>query len=120
MNSEVPNNEINNNNNYVLNRNRSKYNLRKSTSLNKNFSFWNTICFTVCIPNTKKRNFINLIAKLIDNKLSIEYFLEFTNNFEILKKLTLKEEEYENFDKLPNLNLDEQLKEFNILNKINT
>ena len=51
---------------------------------------------------------------MIDNKVSVEYFLEFTNNFEILKKITLDENERENFNNLPFLTLEEQLNQFEI------
>lgn len=68
----------------------------------------------MCIPNLKKRSFISLASKVIDNKLSIGYFLELSTNFEILKKKLLDQEEFQNFNKLPFLSLEEQLKEFNI------
>lgn len=49
---------------------------------------------------------------LIDNKLSVEYILELSNNFELLKRKVLTEEEYEQFDKLPYFKLEEQMREF--------
>ena len=56
-----------------------------------------------------------MISSLIDKKLSLESFLQLSNNFELLKKKILTEDQYREFDELPYLRLDEQLKEFNLI-----
>lgn len=59
-----------------------------------------------------KRDFISVISEVIENKLSVEYFLELTNNFRNLKILLLDENQLEKFNALPYLNLEKQLEEF--------
>ena len=88
--------------------------LRKENNSIKYFSFWDTICLRSCIYNPLKRKFIKFATELIDNKLSVEYFLQVSNNVEILKKLTLNDEQNEIFDDMRHLPLKEQLNEFNI------
>ena len=61
-----------------------------------------------------KRRFVRFANELVDNKLSLEYYLEISNNLEFLKRLTLNEEQYEEFDKIPHLKFEEQLKQFKI------
>ena len=68
--------------------------------------------------NKQKRNFVSLISKVVDNKLSVEYILELSNNFQLLKKSVLNQEQYDKFDYLPNLYFEEQLKEFGIKLKL--
>ena len=87
---------------------------RKENNSIKYFSFWNTICFKFCIINRMKRRFVRFANELVDNKLSLEYYLEISNNLEFLKRLTLNEEQYEEFDKIPHLKFEEQLKQFKI------
>ena len=94
--------------------NKNKNQSRKENNSIKYFSFWNTICFRSCICNSLKRKFIKIATELIDNKLSVEYFLQVSNNVEILKKLTLNDEQNEIFDDMRHLPLKEQLNEFNI------
>ena len=88
--------------------------MRKISKNGQHFSFLNSFCFSFCIINKKKRNFVKLISELINNKLSVEYILESSVNFELLKKIILNEEQYENFKNLPYLTLADQMKEFNI------
>ena len=52
-----------------------------------------------------------MISGLINDKLSVEYILELSNSFEILKRTALTEDQYKEFDELPYLTLDEQIKE---------
>ena len=82
----------------------------------KKFSFWNSICFSHFICDKNKRNFIKLISPVIYKKLSIEYFLKISNNFEMLKEFVLNEDEIKNFNELPPMNLDKQIKLFEISN----
>lgn len=67
--------------------------------------------------NPLKKGFIDLASEVIDNKLSVEYFLESSNNLELLKKFTLNQEQCENFNRMSLVPLKEQLNEFNIQNK---
>ena len=62
------------------------------------FSFWNSFCINYIIFNKQKRNFVSLISKVVDNKLSVEYILELSNNFQLLKKSVLNQEQYYKFD----------------------
>jgi len=87
---------------------------RKENNSIKYFSFWDTICVRSCIYNSLKRKFIKIATELIDNKLSVEYFLQVSNNVELLKKLTLNDEQNEKFDNMVYLPLKEQLNEFKI------
>ena len=88
--------------------------IKKLISPHKYFSFWDTVCFTRFIYNQKKRNFITIISQVIDNKLSVEYLLKLSNKFETLKKITLDNEQHENFENLSQMTLEEQMKEFGI------
>jgi hypothetical protein len=85
---------------------------RRETNSSNHFNFFNTICFNKCICNKQKRDFVSKVSKIIDCKVSIEYFLELTNNFEILKRFTLNEKQYEEFNNYPYFNIEEQLNEF--------
>ena len=87
---------------------------RLENSAIQHFSIWNSFCFNFCILNTKKRNFIQLVSQVIDNKLSVEYILELCNNFQLLRKLVLTQEQNQKFDSMNHLSLEEQLKEFDI------
>ena len=46
--------------------------------------------------------------------MSVEYLLKLSNNFDILKKKTLDNEQYENFENIPQLTLEQQMKKFGI------
>ena len=46
--------------------------------------------------------------------MSVEYLLKLSNKFERLKKITLDNEQYENFENLPEMTLEVQMKEFGI------
>lgn len=50
-----------------------------------------------------------MTKKLINHKLSIENFLVISNDFEILKRKIFNEEEYKEYEELPNLTLKEQM-----------
>lgn len=77
-------------------------------------SFWDSIFGNLFVSNKSKRNFINYATDLIDNRLSVEYILESSNNFQLLKKTVLNQEQFEKFDFLTNLSFEEQLREFDI------
>jgi hypothetical protein len=62
----------------------------------------------------KKKNFVRIISLIINNKLSVEYLLKLSNNFEALKKKILNNEEFENFEISATRTIKEQMKEFNI------
>ena len=57
---------------------------------------------------------MRIIYQIIDYKLSVEYLLKLSNNFEALKKKTLNEEEYENFENTAKISFEDQMKEFNL------
>ena len=88
--------------------------MRKISKPLQFFSFCDTFCHKRLILNSKKRNFVRLISKIIDDKLSVEYILELSNNFEMLKKIVLDEEQYENFGNLPPFTLKKQMEELDI------
>jgi hypothetical protein len=89
-------------------------NVKKVKISNNVFTFWNSLCFNFCIINKRKKNFVRIISKIIYNKLSVEYLLKLSNNFEALKKKTLNNEEFENFAILGNRTIKEQMKDFNL------
>jgi hypothetical protein len=91
-----------------------RINSRKMFKSIKYYSFLDTFCFKKCICNPLKRRFIDIVSKLINQKLSIEYYLESSNNIDILRKIMLNEEQDEKFLNYPHFTLKEQLKEFKI------
>jgi hypothetical protein len=95
---------------------KKKEKTRKENNSIRYFSFWNTLCFRFCIKNKMKKNFINFANLLINKKLSIEYYLEMSNQIEIIKKLTLDEEEYKEFDNYQHLEFKEQTEKLEIKN----
>jgi len=60
--------------------------------------------------NKRKRNFFIVSSDLINSKLSVENFLELSNDFELLKRKIFTEEQYKEFDEIPQLTLQEQMK----------
>ena len=106
--------KIENEDNTQLNGNKTRIQMRKISKPFQFFSFWDSFCFSCCILNSKKRHFVRLISKIIDEKLSVEYILELSNNFEMLKKIVLDEEQYENFGNLPPFTLTKQMEELDI------
>jgi hypothetical protein len=106
--------EVNNNdNNDRVEIKKSRIWKRENSRPCQHFSFWDSICLNCFIINRRKRNFINMISDLINQKLSVEYILELSNNFELLKRKTLTKDQCREFDEKPHLNLDEQIREFN-------
>ena len=87
---------------------------RKENKSIKYFTFLNTICFQFCIINPLKKKFLNIETKLVNKKISIENFLEVSNDLEILKKLTFSEEQFDLFSNYQHLSFKEQLNEFKI------
>ena len=75
------------------------------------FSFCDAICYSRFIFNRRKRNFFIMSSHLIDSKLSVENFLELSNDFELLKKKLFTEEQYTEFNELPQLTYEEQIKQ---------
>ena len=57
---------------------------RKENKSTKYFTFLNTISFQFCINNPLKKKFLNIGKKLVNKKISIENFLEVSNDLEIL------------------------------------
>ena len=57
---------------------------------------------------------MRLVSQVIDNKLSVENILGLCNNFQLLKKLVLNQEQTQKFDYMNGLSLEEQLREFEI------
>lgn len=55
-------------------------------------NFWDKICFNCCIINKRKKSFLNSATKVIDYKLSVEYLLELSNEFQVMKEVFLEEE----------------------------
>ena len=53
-------------------------------------------------------------SDLINSKLSVENFLEISNDFEILKKKIFSEEQYREFNEIPQLTLEEQMKRYGL------
>lgn len=102
-------NDLNENNEIIVQQ--KKKNVKTSKN---NFSFWNSLCFNFCIINKKKKNFVRITSQIIYNRLSVEYLLKLSNNFEALKKKTLNDEEYENFAVTSKRSFEEQMKEFDI------
>ena len=81
----------------------------------KKFSFWNSICFTCFICNKTKRNFVELISKVIYRKLSLDHILKISNNLDMLKDFILNEEELKILNELPTRNLQDHLKQMESL-----
>ena len=108
----------NENNNNPMIRSKTRLMDRIENNATQYFTFWNSFCMNYYVFNKPKRNFVSLISKVVDNKLSVEYILELSNNFQLLKKSVLNQEQYYKFDYLPNLSFEEQLKEFGIKLKL--
>ena len=113
MNRENIIEERKNDNNHKIEIKKSRIRKREISRPCQHFSFWDSICINSFIINRRKRNFVKMISNLINNKLSVEYILELSNNFELLKRKILTGDQYREFDEIPHLTLDEQIKEFN-------
>lgn len=85
---------------------------RKESNIKKHFSFWDTLCCRSFIFNPIRKRFILQASKLIDKKLSVEYFLIMSKKFEIMKNIALNEEQKDKFDEMSEIKFKEQLKEF--------
>ena len=113
MNRENIIEERKNDNNHKIEIKKSRIWKREISRPCQHFSFWDSICLNSFIINRRKRDFVKIISDLVNKKLSLESFLELSNNFELLKRKILTEDQYTEFNELPNLTLDEQIKEFN-------
>lgn len=79
------------------------------------FNFWELICVKELICIEKKRQFLNIASDIIDRKISLEHTLKLNSSFEKLKDFLLNKEQRSEFIAIPNLKIDQHLKEINDL-----
>ena len=83
---------------------------RHTLQTKNKFSFWESVCFKSFICNKSKKEFAKMVSLVIDRKISVENILKLSNNIEMLKELTLDEDDYNNFHKYPPISFEKQLK----------
>lgn len=59
--------------------------------------------------NKRKKNFLEKVSQVIYYKISIENILRQSNNFDILKDVILDDEKRKEYEKSPDINLNQLL-----------